>query len=181
VESLENWRIGDCRLEIGRISNLQSLISIFPAAGGILLLVGLAVSWGMYGRFQPIIERLFLGLAGAPSAFADATAFYSYTFWQLLTLGVVLLGVAVVLWLSGKGGKQPAPAKARGPYWIHRRRTFLIITDVFLTNRGFNASNDPALLDFKPEMVQWLEAQRLGGPAWSLAHHQLCPQRRQTV
>jgi O-antigen/teichoic acid export membrane protein len=150
VESLENWRIGDCRLEIGRISNLQSLISIFAAAGGILLLVGLAVSRGMYGRFQPIIERLFLGLAGAPSAFADATAFYSYTFWQLLTLGLVLLGVAVVFWLIGRGGRRP--------YWI-LAAALLIILDIFLANRGFNASNDPSLLDFKPEMVQWLEAQ----------------------
>ncbi len=150
VESLENWRIGDWRLEIGRISNLQSLISIFAAAGGILLLVGLAVSRGAYGRIQPIIERLFLGLAGAPTAFADATAFYSYTFWQLLTLGLVLLGVAVVFWLSRWGGKRP--------YWI-LAAVFLIIADIFLANRGFNANNDPALLDFKPEMVQWLEAQ----------------------
>ncbi len=160
VESLEEWRVagGKWQVKRQRISNLQSLISLIAAAGGILLLVGLAVSWGMYGRFQPIIERLFLGLAGAPFAFADATAFYSYTFWQLLTLGLVLLGVAVVFWLSGRGGKQPAPAKARGPTWI-LAATFLIITDVFLANRGFNASNDPALLDFKPEMVQWLESQ----------------------
>jgi hypothetical protein len=147
------WQSG----KIGRISNLQSLISLVAGAG-VLLLVGLAVSRGMYGRFQPIIERLFLGLAGAPAAFADATAFYSYTFWQLLTLGLVLLGVAFVFWLSGRGGKQPAPAKARGPFWI-LAAALLIIVDVFLANRGFNASNDPALLDFKPEMVQWLEAQ----------------------
>ncbi|MAT97725.1 MAG: hypothetical protein CL608_11320 [Anaerolineaceae bacterium] len=152
AESLEKWRLGngDWRLEIERISNLQSLISLIAAAGGALLLVGLAVSWGMYGRIQPIIERLFLGLAGAPSAFADATAFYSYTFWQLLALGLVLLGVAVVFWLNKRGGKRP--------YWI-LAATFLIVVDVFLANRGFNASNDPALLDFKPEMVQWLEAQ----------------------
>ncbi|MEZ4593408.1 MAG: oligosaccharide flippase family protein [Chloroflexota bacterium] len=115
-----------------------------------MLLLGLAVSWGMYGRFQSIIERLFLGLAGAPAAFADATAFYSYTFWQLLTLGLVLLGVAIVFWLSKRGGKRP--------YWI-LAAALLIIADVFLANRDFNASNDPALLDFKPEMVQWLEAQ----------------------
>jgi O-antigen/teichoic acid export membrane protein len=110
----------------------------------------LAVSWGAYGRFQPIIERLFLGLAGAPFAFADATAFYSYTFWQLLTLGLVLFGVSGVFWLSRRGGKRP--------YWIIAAIA-LIIVDVFLANRGFNASNDPALLDFKPEMVQWLETQ----------------------
>ncbi|MCB8938627.1 MAG: oligosaccharide flippase family protein [Ardenticatenaceae bacterium] len=146
---VENLETGDWRLEIRRIS-LQSLVSNLAATGGILLLVGLVVSWVAYGRFQTTIERIFLGLAGAPSAFADATAFYSYTFWQLLMLGLVLLGVAVVFWLSKWGGKRP--------YWI-LAAALLIIVDIFLANRGFNASNEPALLDFKPEMVQWLEAQ----------------------
>ncbi|WP_420641328.1 oligosaccharide flippase family protein [Candidatus Leptofilum sp.] len=152
VDSLENWRlgIGDWRAKKTIISNLQSLISFIAVVGGILLLVGLVVSWLAYGRIQSTIECLFLGLAGAPSAFADATAFYSYAFWQLLTLSLLLLGVAVVFWLSKKGGKRP--------YWI-LAATILIITDVFLANRGFHASNDPALLDFKPDMVQWLEAQ----------------------
>ena len=152
VDSLENWRlgIGDWRAKKTIISNLQSLISFIAVVGGILLLVGLVVSWLAYGLFQSTIERIFLGLAGAPSAFADATAFYSYLFWQLLTLGLLLLGVGIVFWLSKKGGKRP--------YWIIAA-VLLIIVDVFLANRGFNASNDPALLAFKPEMVQWLEAQ----------------------
>ncbi len=155
VESLAEWQGARGKGQVKRrgISNLHSLISLVAGGAGVLLLVGLAVSRGMYGRFQPIIERIFLGLAGAPAAFADATAFYSYTFWQLLTLGLVLLGVAGVFWLSKKAGKRP--------YWIIAAAA-LIIVDVFLANRGFNASNDPALLDFKPEMVQWLEAQRLG-------------------
>ena len=152
VDSLENWRleIGDWAAKGKIISNFQSLISFIAVVGGILLLVGLVVSWLGYGRIQPIIERVFLGLAGAPSAFAETTAFYSYTFWQLLTLGLLLLGVGVVLWLSRRGGKRP--------YWIIAA-VFLIITDVFLANRGFHASNDPSLLAFKPEMVQWLEDQ----------------------
>ncbi len=177
VESLENWRVGvpgdfDAKgqrgkglkgkrssfapsialrsFDLAQDKPLRQKLYLLPAVGGILLLVGLAVSWGMYGRFQPLIERVFLGLAGAPFAFAEATAFYSYTFWQVLTLGLVLLGVAGVFWLSGRGGKQPT--------WINAA-VILIIIDVFLANRGFNASSDPALLDFKPEMVQWLESQ----------------------
>ncbi len=165
AERLEDWRIesmgnSDAKAhkgkelkkekELASSSVLRQKLYFLPTAGGILLLVGLAVSRGMYGRIQPTIERLFLGLAGAPAAFADATAFYSYTFWQLLTLGLVLLGVATVFWLSGRGGKRP--------YWLIAA-SLVIITDVFLANRGFNASNDPALLDFKPEMVEWLEAQ----------------------
>ena len=165
VESLENWRknldakaqrrkgLKEERSSFAPSSALRSLrqkLLFVPSVAGVLLLVGLGLSYTAYGRIQPIIDRLFLGLAGAPSAFADATAFYSYTFWQLLTLGLLLLGVGFVFGLSKRGGKRP--------YWIIAA-TFLIILDVFLANRGFNASNDPALLDFKPEMVQWLEAQ----------------------
>ncbi|VAW31148.1 hypothetical protein MNBD_CHLOROFLEXI01-3602 [hydrothermal vent metagenome] len=152
VEYLETWRVasGEWRVKEKIASNLQALITFLAGAGAILLLAGLGLSWRFYGRIQPLIERLFLGLAGAPSAFADATAFHSYTFWQLLTMGLLLLGVAIVFWLSKRGGKRP--------YWI-LAASLIIIVDLFLANRGFSASNDPALLDFKPEMVQWLEAQ----------------------
>ena len=38
----------------------------------------------------------------------------------------------------------------------------LIVLDIWAANRGFHAANDPALLAYKPELVQWLEEQ----PGW---------------
>lgn len=166
VDALENWRLEKIGTKAQRreglkekrssfassnaLRSLRQILFFLPSVAGIFLLVGLGLSWNGYGRIQPTIERLFLGLAGAPSAFADATAFYSYLFWQLLTLGLVLLGVGIVLGLSRKGGKRP--------YWLIAAAV-LIIVDLFVANRGFHASNDPALPEFKPEMVQWLENQ----------------------
>ena len=117
------------------------------AAGG-LVLGGLALSWAGYGRFEPAIERLFLGLALAPEAFASTRAFYSYTFWQVLWLGLMLLGSGAVLWLAWRGKR-----------WFLPLALLLVVADVFVANRGFHAAVDPALLDYKPEMAAWLQAQ----------------------
>lgn len=118
-------------------------------AGGLLVLGGLLLSWLGYGRIEPLIERVFLTLALAPEAFASARAFYGYEFWQLLALAGMLLATAVALWLS---------ARARRLVFIIFAAA-LIITDLFLANRGFHAAVDPALLNYKPDLVAWLEQQ----------------------
>ncbi len=60
------------------------------------------------------------------------------------------MGTAVSLWLFTRAKRAWLPVLVAGG---------LIILDVFLANRGFHAVNDPALLDVKPQMVAWLEAQ----------------------
>ncbi len=124
---------------------------------GLLLLMGLFASRVFYEQVRPLVERLFLGLAGAPGAFPDTAAFYSYEYRQLFFLALMLIGTGTVLRVS----RCPIFAGRWGggqPIWLFLAAV-LIILDVFVANFGFNASNDPALLDFKPEMVQWLEAQ----------------------
>ncbi len=121
--------------------------------GGLVLLVGLFVSRGMYGRIEPFISRIFLGLAGASSAFPDARAFYSYEFRQLFILGLMLVGTGTVLRVS----RCPIFVK-QTPIYLFMAAVILAL-DLFLANVGFNAAVDPALLDYKPELVQWLEQQ----------------------
>ena len=122
-------------------------IALLGGAGILLLLVG---SWLVFEQVEPLVERLFLALALAPTAFASARAFYSYQFWQMLILGVMLVASAVTLWLF---------MRAKRPWLPVVVAISLIILDLFLANRGFHAVNDPALLEYKPEMVAWLEAQ----------------------
>ncbi|MCP4415280.1 MAG: oligosaccharide flippase family protein [Chloroflexi bacterium] len=124
---------------------------------GLLLLLGLFLSRFFFAPLQLFIERVFFGLAGAAQAFPTATAFYSYEYRQLFFLALMLIGGGTVLRVSrcpifvGRwGGKRPI--------WL-LMAWVLIILDLFVANFGFNASNDPALLDFKPEMVQWLQVQ----------------------
>ncbi len=116
---------------------------------GIGVLSILFLTWLFYEQMEPQIGRIFQNLALAPSAFESTRAFYSYEFWQFLTLGVLLLMSMVVLWL-GVRGKRPL-------FLI--LAALLIIGDIFLANRGFNAAEDPALLAYKPALIAWLEEQ----------------------
>ena len=126
----------------------NTLLTWLAFIGGILTLVGLLASRLFYTQLEPTIERVFVGMANATSAFANARAFYSYTFWQVLIFGLILVGVGIVLWIGGRWQRAFVPLAAA-----------LIIVDIFIANQGFHASVDPALLDHKPQLVQWLEQQ----------------------
>lgn len=134
-----------------RQSSARALPLLIAAAllSGAAVLAILIISGLFFNQLESQINRLFHALALAPSAFSDAGAFFSYEFWQLLPLGLVLLASGSLLWLGLRG----------------RRRAFLllagllIIGDVFWANRGFSAAEDPALLAYKPALVTWLEAQ----------------------
>ncbi len=102
---------------------------------------------------EPLVERLFHGLALADLAFPDARAFYSFEFRQLFILGLILVAVGVVLWMSRYR------LAVRGvPAWLFLAAAVLVL-DLYVANAGFNAATDPALLDYKPDLVQWLEQQ----------------------
>ena len=125
-----------------------TLLTWLAFIGGTLTLVGLLASRLLYNQLEPTIERVFIGMANATSAFANTRAFYSYTFWQVLIFGLILVGVGVVLWLGSRWKRAFVPLAAA-----------LVIVDIFTANQGFHAAIDPALLEHKPQLVQWLEQQ----------------------
>ena len=135
------------------IANLQSLLMGLAFGSGLLLLAGLAVSWLAYGRLEPLIARLFRGLALADLAFPDARAFYSFAFWQVLVLALLLLVTGGVLWLS-----RSAKRVSGVPVWVVLAAT-AVFGDLTLASAGFNAAADPALLTYKPALVEWLQQQ----------------------
>ena len=120
-------------------------------AGGLLLL-GLAISRLFYNTLAPIVERVFRGLALAANAFANARAFYSYEFWQLLILGLVLVVAGGLLWFSRSSGR------ARRLLWLAAAAA-LIGADLYSASAGFHAAVDPQLLTFQPALLQWLTKQ----------------------
>ena len=128
----------------GSMSRAFSAVVILA---GIALMTGTLLSRAFYGTFRPLVERLFLGLAGATYAFPSAEAFYSYLFWQLLWLGALLVASGGVLWLA-----------RRHRWWI-LAACGLIILDLWAASRGFNSAVDPALLDYTPAAVRWLQEQ----------------------
>lgn len=116
-------------------------------AGGAVLAGALALARPFYARLEPGLTRLFWGLAQAPDAFPDARAFFSYLYPQLLVLSGLLLATGLVWYVAW-----------RTPRWVWLAAVLLVV-DVWAANRGFHAAVDPALLDFKPELVRWLEQQ----------------------
>ncbi|MCP4361845.1 MAG: flippase, partial [Chloroflexi bacterium] len=124
---------------------------------GALLLMGLFASRPLYPQIEPLVERIFLGMALAADVFPDARTFYSYEYRQLFLLSLMLVGTGATLRVSrcpifvGRWG-------GRRPIWLFMAAG-LIVLDIWAANRGFHAANDPTLLAYKPELALWLEAQ----------------------
>ena len=133
--------------EQGRRDARHSWAAAFVMLIGLVILIGTLTCWIFYDAFRPLIERVFLGLAGAAYAFPSAEAFFGYLFWQLLVLGGLFILSGVVLFLA-----------RRTRHWVIAACA-LIILDLFIASVGFNAAADPALLDYTPDAVRWLAEQ----------------------
>ncbi len=138
-----------------------SLITILAALAfwsGLALLGGLWLSRLFYPQIEPFVERIFLGMALAPNAFDSVRAFYSFEFRQFFILGVMLVAAGLVLRVSRSSLTLPVPLAGKRPLW-EPLAALVIVVDLFLASSGFHAAVDPALLDYKPQMVAWLEQQ----------------------
>ena len=120
---------------------------------GIFGMIGLYLSKAVYTQLEPFISRVFLGMAAAPDAFPNARAFYSYEFRQFFLLFLILIGTGAVLRVS----RCPIFWRKR-PFYLYMA-AILITLDIFIANFGFHTAVSPDLLDYKPELVQWLEQQ----------------------
>ncbi|MBN2306082.1 MAG: oligosaccharide flippase family protein [Anaerolineae bacterium] len=125
---------------------------------GAAILGGLMVSRAAYGTFEPLIERVYDGLAGANQAFPDAQAFYSYQFWNTLIFGLCTLAAGVVIRASRWPRRLPARLGAI-PVW-QVLAVGVIALDLGIAGWGFNPAADPDWLDYKPDVIAWLQAKQ---------------------
>ncbi|MFN8447151.1 MAG: flippase [Anaerolineae bacterium] len=123
------------------------------AVGG-LTLVALLISRLFYAQVAPLVERLFTSLALATQAFTDARMFYSVEFVNLAIFGVVVLLSGVLFLWRFVGAHDRAPVRA----W-HIGVVALIAADLMIASYSFNPASDPALLDFTPPAITWLQNQ----------------------
>jgi len=148
-----------------RRSPLASLFTLNAEASAVTIVAGLAF-WGgllisaallfsriFYRQIESFLERFFLGLERAPDAFSSTQAFYGHEFEQIAILALMLIASGLVLRMS-----RSTTALAGRPLWIFLA-AIVVGLDLFIAGYGFNASADPALLEYKPELVQWLEEQ----------------------
>jgi len=140
----------------GRPSTVTALAGL-AFWGGALLLAGLFLSRTFYAQLEPIVHSAFLGLAKAPEAFPAARAFYSYQFRNIFLFGLMLVASGCVLRVSRCPLFIPRTGKRR-PLWP-LLAAVVIGLDLLIANAGFHTAADPALLDYEPQLVQWLRQQ----------------------
>ncbi len=137
------------RREGASASRPAQLLGLLLLPGGLALAGGIALVHSNFAQFAPIFDRLVTSLAQADRAFADGRMFYSYQLPQIMALALLLLlSGAIFLWA----------ARARSVRWT-ALALLLTALDLLVASYGFNPASDPALLDFTPPAVEFLEGQ----------------------
>jgi len=143
---------------------------------GALLLIGLISGRLFWTQLEPLVDSLFRALALAPNAYPDAQAFFSYQITNVLILALMLIGSGVIFWRTKdftaekQRGRQAegADSTQSGKDAKSQSRLSLITLllllltalDLMIASWGFNPASDPALLDFTPPSIEWLQQQQ---------------------
>lgn len=125
--------------------------------GGVTIWAALALSRMFYARIADFVERVFMGLARAPEAFPDAQAFYSYEARNAFLFGAMLIITGVVLRVSRCGIYLPARL-GRRPVW-EALAIGILFLDLAVASFGFHPAADPALLEVRPPVIDFLQEQ----------------------
>lgn len=135
-------------------------------AGVLVMLVALFIPAPFIQAATYVFERSGL----AQNAFADGRQFFGYQwlnffkfFMMLMAAGAVLRIVRCPIFLPSFLGRGWGRVSAWKPLAV-----LIVALDLILAGAGFNPAVDPALLDFKPEVVKWLESQQAEDPLFRL-------------
>ncbi len=131
-------------------------------AFGAAVVGGLLISRAAYGSFEPLVKRIFDGLAKADQAFPTTKAFYSAEFWNVLQFGLLVLASGAVLiavrrvGLTVRGVPDRKVPDRKVPVW-QIAAVGLIVVDLGMAGWGFNSAADPDWLDHTPASLAWLK------------------------
>lgn len=152
-----------------RPTKLSRRLGWVMVALALLLAIALLLSSVFYAQLEPVLQQIVESMALADGAFSGASAFYSYQFFNVFILAGFLFGAGVVfighnnhfiiqLWAAHPNATI-LPLKAR--LW-QIAAVVLIAADLMIASWSFNPASDPALLDFTPPAVTWLQGQPEG-------------------
>ncbi len=152
-------------------------------------LAGLVIMLGALSYPLPFIQAasfIFERSGLAQNAFANGRQFFGYQWPNFFKLFVMMMAAGAVLrlvrcpifvpsletgkrqWHKGLGQQDSKTNISLQPIW-KPLAVIIIALDLFWAGAGFNPSVDPALLDFKPKVVQWLEARQVTDPFFRLS------------
>lgn len=139
----------------GESSPLAMLAGIAFWAGITTLFI-LAFSRVFFALWRPLLENVFQGMALAAKTFPDVGAFYRYECRWFLAFALLLASTGLVLRLSQTGIRFP---RRLGGGLLWRGAVIgLLAVDLLHFASGFYPANDPALLDYRPPVVEFLKA-----------------------
>jgi O-antigen/teichoic acid export membrane protein len=131
--------------------SLETLLAALTFWGGLATLIGLVLSRVFFAQIEPLVERFFLSLAKAAEAFPDHRAFYSYEFQWVALFGLLAVATGIVLRVS----RCPIYVR-RWPVW-EVLAVGVLVLDMVAWSTGFAPAVDPALLDYVPPVVEFLQ------------------------
>ena len=127
------------------------LLGGLASVAAVLGLAALAVSLRFPSAVSQLAESVMLALAKAPEAFADGRAFYSYQFRNLLIFFLALGGSGFVL-LARATSIRVGQVQLWRPLAVA-----VIVAELFVIGAPFNPAADPAILEFRPEVISFLQ------------------------
>jgi O-antigen/teichoic acid export membrane protein len=165
---------------LGSLSLCLGWLLFWLGLAGVVVMVTALVS---PAPFIELATLVFNRSGLAQNAFADGRQFFGYQwpnffkfFLMVLAAGASLRIVRCPIFLPFRLGRRrqanaetdsaaanPTPVQAWKPLAV-----ILIALDLILAGAGFNPAVDPALLDFKPGVVTWLEARQLDDPTFRI-------------
>ena len=127
-----------------------------PLLAGVIGLGGLAASLVLRGPVVGLADRVLARSGALQRAFASGEMLYSYEFRNFLIFSAVLVASGVIFLLVGRERRLPN-ALAGVPIW-QPLAVALVAAELFVWGSGFNPATDPALLNFTPPAVQFLQS-----------------------
>ena len=127
---------------------LPFLVPVALVAVGVLILAAIVVVRFAWPSFEPLVTRVFEGLAKANEGFTDARMFFSY---EAVNAGIAALAViasGAVLWLA---------RRYAGRAWWAALAIGLLVIDANVAWAGFNPSSDRALFNRVPPAIEFLK------------------------
>ncbi len=140
--------LGAERLVSGVDDAWRRRLGLALTALGLATLAGLLVLRLFFAQLEPLVERAFRALALADHVFPDARVFASYQAVNFLIFSLVALGAGLILLWAGRNLRSRA--------WQVAAACFLAL-DLMLASGGFHTAADPALLEFTPPAIEWLQ------------------------
>ena len=143
-------------------------LAVLAGAGSLLVVL---ISAFMPGPFVALGDKLLawpFWADRAQTAFANGAMLWSYEATGLARFGLMALlaGAALIAGTRRDGEAKTALVSPRRRVAVSF--IALLILDLWLFGHGFNSAADPKLLDYKPNVIQWLQDRRDPAQPWRL-------------